>query len=767
MNTEALSLEMKASLTSGGSTWTSQAVPGIEAMHMSDGPYGLRYQGVDGDSLGIGSSVPATCFPPSAGLASSWDRDLIRTVGEALGQEAKSLNVSMLLGPGLNIKRSPLGGRNFEYVSEDPFLAGSYGVAFVSGVQSQGVSAVPKHFAVNNQETDRFRVSAEVDERTLREIYLPAFEMTVKEARPWALMCAYNKINGVYASENKRFLTTLLREEWGFDGLVVSDWGAVVDRVSAVMAGLDIEMPPSKTDGVIVDAVRDGTCNEAVLDRVVDRVRRLLERTAPARAQAMTRPEAFADAHDALARKAARESVVMLKNEGVLPLDPDGASHIALIGAFAEHPRYQGGGSSHVTPLRVHNLRDELAVAMPQATVEFAPGYRIAGAGVDTGAADTAGTAGDSAAAGDSDAALVDEAQRIAKNADVAIVNVGYLESDESEGSDKTSIELREDQQRLVEAVIATGTPTVVVLYGGGVIGIGDWARGANAILEGWLLGQAGGGALADIISGAVSPSGHLNETIPCSLDDVPSRLNFPGSDGVVVYGEGLYVGYRYYDTVKAPVAYPFGFGLSYSTFDVADLKVSAVDDVTAQVSFMLTNTGDRPAASVPQVYVASSLPDRPVHELKGFARVELDPGESRVVTVALGDRSFAHWNSRQERWRVDAGEYRIELGFSSRDIRLTAPVAMAGDGYVPRLEPMSTIGEWMENPHGAPVIAPLVDKVSAGVKNPSPELMAMFLQMPFIKLASWGIGIDGATIERMTRMANGQGSAPDDAASR
>lgn len=351
MNTEALSLEMKASLTSGGSTWTSQGVPGIEAMHMSDGPYGLRYQGVDGDSLGIGSSVPATCFPPSAGLASSWDRDLIRTVGEALGQEAKSLNVSMLLGPGLNSKRSPLGGRNFEYVSEDPFLAGSYGVAFVSGVQSQGVSAVPKHFAVNNQETDRFRVSAELDERTLREIYLPAFEMTVKEARPWALMCAYNKINGVYASENKRFLTTLLREEWGFDGLVVSDWGAVVDRVSAVMAGLDIEMPPSKTDGVIVDAVRDGTCNEAVLDRVVDRVRRLLERTAPARAQAMTRPEAFADAHDALARKAARESVVMLKNEGVLPLDPDGASHIALIGAFAEHPRYQGGGSSHVTPL--------------------------------------------------------------------------------------------------------------------------------------------------------------------------------------------------------------------------------------------------------------------------------------------------------------------------------------------------------------------------------------------------------------------------------
>ncbi|MCH4209311.1 beta-glucosidase family protein [Bifidobacterium sp.] len=734
--TTTLTVEQKASLTSGATTWTSQGIEGVvDALHMSDGPHGVRYQGDEGDSLGIASSRQSTCFPPAAGLASTWDRRMIETVARTLAQEARSLAVSVLLGPGLNIKRSPLGGRNFEYASEDPFLAGAYGSSFVRGVQSQGVSAVPKHFAANNQETDRFRVNAQIDERTLREIYLPAFETTVRQDHPWALMCAYNKVNGEYASQNRRLLTDILRGEWRFDGVVISDWGAVVDRVSALAAGLDIEMPPSGTDSKIVDAVRSGACSIDTLDQTVSRIRILADRTADVRIKAKE-PIDF-ESHDRVARKAAQESMVLLKNNGILPIDPSSADTIAVIGEFARTPRFQGGGSSHVNPPMVHDLLGELGEALPQATLRFAPGYRVQS---------------DHRV----DEALLSQARRTAQEASVAIVVVGYLDNDESEGMDKTSIDLHDDQRKLLQTVIDTGTPTVVILSGGGVISIGDWAEHCDALLEGWLLGQAGGAAMADVLTGAANPSGRLNETIPRALDDTPCRLNFPGCDGQVLYGEGLYVGYRYYDTLDLPISYPFGYGLSYTTFSYSDLRISQLGQ-GAQGAFTVTNTGSCRGADVPQIYVASGQPGRPAHELKGFERVELEPGESKEVSIDLDMRAFSTWNTRQARWRQYPGQYRIELSRSSRDTQLSATVELPGDGYVASLEAMSTIGEWSESPYGAPIINPLVQGIAEnmGGGEPSPEMKAMFMQMPLIKLASWGIGISEENVDDMVRRAN------------
>lgn len=732
-----LTIEQKASLTSGATTWTSKGIEGhVDSMHMSDGPHGLRYQGVEGDSLGIASSVPATCFPPAAGLASTWDREMVERVGRTLGEESRSLGVSVLLGPGLNIKRSPLGGRNFEYASEDPFLAGAYGASFVRGVQSKGVSAVPKHFAANNQETDRIRVSAMVNERTLREIYLPAFETTVKQARPWAFMCAYNKLNGVYASENEHLLTDILRREWGFDGVVISDWGAVNDRVAAVRAGLDIEMPPSNTDEDVVQAVAEGNCPEEVLDSVVERVERLADRTRSVRSE----PRGAIDfkAHDQVAREAAREAIVLLKNTGILPLDTTASKPIAIIGELARTPRYQGGGSSHVTTTITHDLLTEMTKSLPNASIAFAPGYTL-----------------DESVA--PDAELVEQARQTAQQAQCAIVSVGYLDSDESEGSDKTSIDLRADQQAVLEAVLATGTPTIIILSGGGIVRLGDWAQQCDALIEGWLLGQAGGAALADVLTGVVSPSGRLNESIPLSLDDTPCRLNFPGSDGVVVYGEGLYVGYRYYDTLDIPVAYPFGFGLSYSAFEYSALEVKPTSGSSAVVSFTVTNTGSVTAADVPQIYVANGQSDRPVHELKGFERIELDPGESRTLTIELDTRAFATWNARQSHWRVYPGTYGIELAHSSRDIHERVSIDLDGDAYIAPLEAMSTIAEWTQNPYGAQLIDPLIKKVTAvvGGGEPSAQMREMFMQSPLVKLASWGIGLTIESVEAMTQQAN------------
>ena len=675
----ALSLEQKASLTSGGDFWHTQAVAEIPSVMLTDGPHGLRKQAASADALGLGNSVPATCFPPAVALASSWDEILVDLVGAAVGAEARAENVAVVLGPGVNIKRSPLCGRNFEYFSEDPFLAGRMGAALVHGIQSQGVGASVKHFAANNQESDRMRVSADIDERTLREIYLPAFEYIVRTAAPRTVMCSYNKINGIYAGESRWLLTELLRDEWGFEGLVVSDWGAVNDRVAALVAGLDLEMPPSGADDEIVAAVRSGTLDEEVLDRAVARVLDLVQ-SAPQDA-----PPCDADEHHALAREVAAACAVLLKNDDdLLPLDADGAETISVIGEFARTPRFQGAGSSQVTPTRVDTALDSITAVAGAERVTFEPGFRLDGV---------------------RDPALQDAAVKTAEGSHVAVLFLGLPPHDESEGFDRRDIFLPADQMLLLAAVHAVNPRTIVVLSNGGVVHTAGVERHAAALLEGWLLGQAGGSATADLLFGLANPAGRLAETIPERLHDTPSFPYFPGGEQHSRYGEGIYVGYRYHDTVEAPVAFPFGFGLSYTEFELSDLKVSASEGNSVSVSAHIANVGDRAGATVVQVYVhdVACRVDRPVHELKGFAKAELDAGETHTVQLELDPSSFAFWSVQAGRWVVEAGEFEIRVGFSSRDIEATASITLPGDEPIPTLTPMSTIGEWLDPPDRRP----------------------------------------------------------------
>lgn len=734
-----------ASLTSGGSVWDTEAVGDrLPAIVLSDGPHGLRRQVQGGDALGIGDSIPATLFPPAAGLSSSWDRDLIREVGATLGREAQALGVSVLLGPGINIRRSPLGGRNFEYASEDPFVSGEYGVAFVEGVQSQGVSATPKHFAVNNQETDRFRVDARVDERTLREIYLPAFEAVVRRAKPWALMCSYNKVNGTYASECHWLLTEVLREQWGFDGLVVSDWGAVVDRVAAVAAGLDLEMPPSGTDGKVQDALGDGSLPRADAERAARALIQLEARTRAARL-ALPPGEVEAAAGSEVALRAARASIVLLDNNGTLPLAPSSTPKLAVIGAFAAAPRMQGGGSSRVMPTNVTDVLS--AFEATDFDVRYAQGFEFGGSEFGSDARER------------NPHALADQAVEMAENADVAVVMVGLPDGAESEGSDRASIDLPWAQVDLLERLIATSTPVVVVVSGGSVVRLGQWRNGAAALVQGWLLGQEGGRATVDVLTGATEPSGHLAETIPLDYADTPSYRYFPGRDQEVVYGEGMFVGYRHYDSAQIDVAYPFGHGLTYTTFEYSDLRVQLQDNGTTAIDVTITNSGGRVGTALAQVYVRQDGdPQSPVHSLRGFERVTLAPSEGVDLRVELDDRAFAAWNVHERRWRTAAGKFTIEVGESSRDIRATAPVHHPGDGLTAPVEPLSTIAEWLSTERGREVLMPLVRKVSdsAGGATAAPEMREMFLQMPLAKLVAFGIGITEADVAAMVAKANG-----------
>ena len=553
-----LTLEEKASLCLGSDFWHTAPVErlGIPPIMVSDGPHGLRAQLEEADHVGIGGSAPATCFPTASALGSSWNPDLFRAVGDALGREAKKLGVSVVLGPGINMKRSPLCGRNFEYVSEDPWLAGELATAMVHGTQGQGIGTSLKHYAANNQEDDRLRVSAEVDERTLREIYLPAFERVVKLAQPWTIMCAYNKVNGTYCSEHHWLLTDVLREEWGFEGLVVSDWGAVHDRVAALQGGLDLEMPPNLgvSDAAIVEAVRDGSLDESTLDESVRLVLHLVERSQPALAEKV----AFDfDEHHVLARRAAHESAVLLKNAGhVLPLQPEEGSTVAVIGEFARTPRFQGAGSSQVNPTRVDVALDELQSALAgRAEVQFAAGFGI-------------GTT-------DHDEHLLQEAVGVARVADHVMVFLGLPGEDESEGFDRTHIDLPANQLVLLHALAEVHDRLIVILANGGVVRVSTWDDKVAAILECWLSGQAAGGAAVDLLLGVANPSGKLAETIPARLQDNSSYLNFPGEEGVVRYGEGVFIGYRAYDTLIQHVSYPFGFGLSYTTFRIDDVNIS------------------------------------------------------------------------------------------------------------------------------------------------------------------------------------------------
>ena len=590
-----LSVPQKAALCLGSDFWHTAPVSelGIEAVMVSDGPHGLRKQTERSADAGLRASEPATCFPTASALGCSWDPDLAREVGTALGAEARAQDIAAVLGPGINIKRHPLCGRNFEYFSEDPHLSGRLAAAIVDGLQSQQVGGCVKHFAANNQETDRMRISADADERTLREIYFPAFEHVVTAARPWLVMCSYNKVNGEYASQHRWLLTDVLREEWGFDGLVVSDWGAVHDRVAALRAGLDLEMPPKLgvSDRAIVDAVAAGDLDEAVLDRAAARVLRLVLRS-----RRRQPADLDAAAHHALARRAAAQSLVLLKNDGVLPLTGMAGRTVAVIGEFARTPRFQGAGSSQVSPTQVDVPLDALAAALPGATLRFAAGYRIDGSSPDPTTDGSPDSGPDSGPGPD----LVAEAVSAATGADVVLVFLGLPPADESEGYDRAHIDLPDAQtsllERLAEAV--PGTPIVAVLCNGGAVRTSTWDHAASAVLECWLAGQATGSAVADVLTGAVNPSGRLAETIPLRLADCPAYLNFPGEEGHVRYGEGVFAGYRGYDALGLPVAYPFGHGLSYSSFSYRDLRISQAGsadagDLAVTVRCTIANTSE------------------------------------------------------------------------------------------------------------------------------------------------------------------------------
>jgi beta-glucosidase len=663
---DRLSLAEKARLCMGGDNWHTAGIPqaGLEPVMLSDGPHGLRKQ--TGEFPGPG--LPATCFPTASSLGSCWDTTLVRQVGAALGAEARAQDVAVVLGPGINIKRSPLCGRNFEYFSEDPHLTSRLAAAMVEGIQSQHVGACVKHFAANNQETDRLRISADVDERTLRETYLLAFEHIVTTARPWAVMSAYNKLNGTFAAQHHWLLTEVLRDEWGFDGVVVSDWGSVHDRVAALKAGLDIEMPPNLgiSDRAIVEAVTGGSLPQSVLDEAVARVVWLVRRSRDRRPC-----ELDPDASHAVARRAAAASMVLLKNDGgTLPLRDERGLRIAVIGEFARAPYIQGIGSSEVTPLRLDNPLDELAAALPSASLRFAPGYPLRREGANS---ENCGQA-----AAD---ALAAEALRAARDADVAVVFLGLPPGAEVEHLDRRHIDLPAVQTDLVGRLADRGTPVVAVLFNGSVVRTSTWDDRVSAVLECWLPGQAAGSALADVLTGRVNPSGRLAETIPLRLEDVPSYLNFPGEEGHVRYGERMFVGYRGYDATSRPVAYPFGHGLSYTRFEYGDLRIRKDGDGLA-VACAVVNAGDRAGHEVAQLYLGDpvSRVARPPRELKGFTRIYLEPGASAEIAFTLTPRDLSYWSASRRTWVSEPGEFRVDLGASSRDIRLTTRTTVQGN---------------------------------------------------------------------------------------
>jgi beta-glucosidase len=757
-------LARRAALLTGAGFWATKAGDGIRALALSDGPHGVRRQ--RGDDLGLLDSEPATCFPTGSAIASSWDPELVREVGVALGREAGALGVDVLLGPAINVKRSPLGGRGFEYLSEDPYLTGVLATAWTLGVQSTGVGTSLKHFAVNSQETDRMRVSAEVDARTLREIYLPAFERVVREAAPTTVMSSYNAVNGVFSSENRWLLTDLLREEWGFDGLVVSDWGAVKDRVEALRAGLDLEMPGTGDEGTaaIVAAVRAGTLDRALVEASVERLRRLAERTggrlgasAPAGSDGAA---AFdADAHHALARRAGAASVVLLRNEnGTLPLR---AGHrVAVIGGFAVDPQIQGGGSSHVNPTRLDRPLDELRRALGEDRVTYAAGY----AATRPGSADD-DVAPDGGGAPD-DAGLRAEARAVAAEADVAVVFAGLAEAEQSEGFDRTHLDLPEEHVALIREVAAVAPRTVVVLQNGGVVSLEPWHDDVEAIVEAWTLGQAAGGALADVLTGAVTPSGRLAETIPRALADTPSYLTFPGENERVRHGEGVFVGYRYYTTTERAVRYPFGHGLSYTEFAHDGLSAEATGPDAARVTVTVTNVGTVAGADVVQVYVApaASPVRRPVRELAAFARVQLEPGEARTVVLELGRRAFAFWDEPTERWRVPAGTYEVQVGRSASDVVARVPLGLEGDVDGPgRLSLESTVGEWFGHPVVGPVLlAGLLERATPEQVAASEAGLKLVEGMPMGQFARFpGVEIPQETLDGLVALSLAEASAP------
>jgi beta-glucosidase len=681
---DGLSIDEQISLTTGAGFWETVALKDVPSIMMTDGPHGLRKQMAETDHLGIAPSVPATCFPPAVALGQTWDADLAERVGAALAEEAQAQGVSVLLGPGINIKRDPRCGRNFEYVSEDPILSGAIGMAWVRGLQGGGVGASLKHFALNNQEHDRMRVSSDVDERTMREIYLRAFEQVVRDAQPWTVMCSYNRINGVHAAHNRWLLTEVLRDEWGFEGAVISDWGAVSDKVASIAAGLDLQMPGPDAEAAkaVAAAVDRSELDPAVVARAAARIIALARRATDAKRDGVV---VDIDSHHALAHEAAAAAIVLLKNDrSLLPLQRTGT--IAVIGEFAAKPRYQGGGSSHVKATRIDVALDEIRSQAGPAQVTYSAGFSTRG--------------------GDAEALRAD-AVSSARNADTAVLFLGLGSADESEGFDRDHINLPSVQLELLRAVLEVQPNTVVVLSHGGVVRLADGVTQAPAVLDGALLGQAGGSAIADVLFGKVNPSGKLAETVPQRIEDVPAWLAFPVERGSVRYAEGIYVGYRWYAARDLEVTFPFGHGLSYTTFEYSDLSVSA-DDAGITVRVTVANTGDRAGREVVQVYtaLADSEIGRPLKELKGFGSVHLEPGESRVVEIRIARRELASWDVRVNAWSVEGGDYDVHVGASSRDIRVSATVLVPADDVFVPLTFESSFAEVSAHPIAGPAFA-------------------------------------------------------------
>lgn len=689
-----MTLEEKASLCSGMDTWHTQAIErlGIPAVMVSDGPHGLRKQVSETDNLGIHGAIPAVCFPAACASACSFDQSLLFELGQALGEECQAEDVAVLLGPGANLKRSPLCGRNFEYFSEDPYLSSHMASAFIQGVQSKGAGTSLKHFAANNQETRRMSVSAEIDERTLRELYLASFELAVKEAKPQTVMCSYNKINGTYASEDPLLLTQILRDEWGYEGMVVSDWGAVNDRTAGLAAGLELEMPDSGglNDKKIVAAVQAGGLSEAALDKAVARVLRLVLGWQENRKGSPCDWEA----HHTLAEKIAAESMVLLKNEHLtLPLKQGG--RYAFIGAFARVPRYQGGGSSHINASRVVSA---LEAGGNYAGIVYAQGYDCS--------------------ADAPDEQLIQEATHAAAAADAAVIFAGLPDRYESEGFDRSHMELPANQNALIEAVAAVQRNVIVVLHNGAPVAM-PWLDQVPAVLEAYLGGQAVGAAVCQVLFGDVNPSGKLAESVPLRLADNPSYLNFPGGAEQVNYAEGLFVGYRYYDKKEMAVQFPFGHGLSYTEFVYSNLRLSAqeIDDTqTLTVIVNIKNTGSVFGKEIVQLYVGDQQDGviRPLRELKGFEKIALAPGQAQDVEFTLGKRAFAYWNPALHDWHVQSGRFTIFVGASSRDLRLQADLTVQSTQALPRgFHLNSTMGDLLQSPRAAAILMPQIEAVA------------------------------------------------------
>jgi len=723
-----MTLEEKASLCSGLDNWHTKPIErlGIPSIKMSDGPHGLRKEVPNQRN-----SVPSTCFPTAVTTASSWDRELIKQLGQALAKECQAEEVDIILGPAINIKRSPLCGRNFEYFSEDPYLSSQLATAYIQAVQSLGVGTSLKHYAANNQEYRRFTIDETIDERTLREIYLSNFEGAVKEGKPWTVMCSYNRVNGILASENKYLLTEILKEEWGYEGFVVSDWGAVNERVEGIKAGLDLEMPSSYGigDKKIIEAVKRGELDEKVLDQTVERLLKIIFKAVDNRKRGTTYDK---QAHHKLARKIAGESMVLLKNQdNILPLKKEGT--IAIIGAFAKKPRYQGGGSSHVNPTKLDNALEEIEkIVQGKAKIIYEEGYKLE--------------------TDEMNQELIEKAKEAAKKSDVAIIFAGLPDRYESEGYDRTHMKMPENHNKLIEEVSKVQPNTVVVLSNGSPVEI-PWIDKVKGLLESYLGGQAGAGAVADILFGEVNPSGKLAETFPKKLSHNPSYLNFPGEGNKVEYREGVFVGYRYYDKKEIEPLFPFGYGLSYTTFEYTDISVDKkeiTDKETIEVKVKVKNTGKVKGKEIVQLYVrdVESKVNRPEKELKGFEKIELEPGEEKTVTFKLDKRSFAYYNTEIRDWYVESGEFEILVGKSSKEIELKETVKVNSTVTIKKkYDRNSLVRDLLEDAKTEKIILDVVDSILEKIKEPGKEkedvndVIKWIMDMPLRGLVSFSKG--------------------------